>query len=84
MEKGFSPNVDPRKSTEDYFAAKEIISIINSLDEEYKDVVIMKYIDGFSTKEIALIIGQTENNVYVKIHRGLQKVKEILKKQEYI
>lgn len=82
MEKGFSPSSDPRQKTEDYFTGKEIILIVKSLEEKYRDVIIMKYIDDLSTKEIAEAIDETENNVYVRISRGLEKVKEILKIQE--
>lgn len=82
MEKGFSPKTDPREKTQDYFAGKEIIEIVKSLDEKYRDVIIMKYIDDLSTKEIAMSLNETENNVYVKISRGLEMVKEIIRKQE--
>ena len=82
MEKGFYPKIDSRQRDEDYFTAKEVVKVIKSIDEKYRDVITMKYIDDFSTKEIASITGETENNVYVRIHRGLEKLKEILKKQE--
>jgi RNA polymerase sigma-70 factor (ECF subfamily) len=81
MEKGFSPSQDPRQKTEDYFTGKEIIEIVKSLEEKYRDVIIMKYIEDLSTKEISEALGETENNVYVRICRGIEKVKEILKKQ---
>ena len=79
MEKGFSPKVEDFKFIENKFASQKLIKIINSLDEKYRDVVIMKYIDGLSSKEIAKVIGEKENNVYVRIHRALEKIKEILK-----
>ena len=79
MEKGFSPKVEDLKFIENKFASQKLIKIINSLDEKYRDVVMMKYIDGLSSKEIAQIIGEKENNVYVRIHRALEKIKEILK-----
>lgn len=82
MEKGFSPYIDNRQKTQDYFTGKEIVTIIKSLDEKYRDVILMKYIDDLSTKEIAFAIDETENNVYVRISRGLEKVKEILRNQK--
>lgn len=82
MEKGFSPSIDTRQATENYFTQKEVVEIINSLDEKYRDVIIMKYIDGFSPKEIAHITSNTESNIYVKLHRGLKIVKEILRNQQ--
>lgn len=82
MEKGFSPSIDPRSKTQDYFAGKEIIKIVKTLDEKYRDVIILKYIEDLSTKEISFILNETENNIYVRISRGLKKVKKILQNQE--
>ncbi|OGZ72971.1 MAG: hypothetical protein A2908_00125 [Candidatus Staskawiczbacteria bacterium RIFCSPLOWO2_01_FULL_38_12b] len=81
MEKGFSPYIDTRQKTQDYFTGKELLVIVKSLDEKYKDVILMKYIEDLSIKEIAFALNETENNVYVRISRGLEKVKEILKNQ---
>lgn len=81
MEKGFMPSSDPRQKTQDYFTGKELVGIVKSLDEKYRDVILMKYLDDLSTKEITFALHETENNVYVRISRGLEKVKEILWKQ---
>ena len=54
---------------------------ISKLPEDYRSAVTMRYIDGFSPKEIARLIGSTENVVSVRIHRGLQKLKSELKTQ---
>jgi RNA polymerase sigma-70 factor (ECF subfamily) len=81
IEKGFSPKIDEREKTENYFSGREILKIINSLDEKYRDVIVMKYIDDLSSKEIASILDETENNIYVMIHRGFEKVKKILEQQ---
>jgi len=82
MEKGFAPNTDPRQKTQDHFTGQELIAIIKSLDDKYKDVILMKYLDDLSTKEIALVLNETENNVYVRLSRGLEKVKEVVRGQE--
>jgi len=42
----------------------------------------MKYVEELSTAEIAFALDETEDNVYAMISRGLQKVRNILKKQE--
>ncbi len=81
MEKGFTPSIDTREKTVDYFTGKEIIGVIETLDEKYRDVIILKYVNDLSTSEIALVLQETENNVYVRLSRGIQKVKEIIKKQ---
>jgi len=82
IEKGIAPKVDESKMAEKKIDNQELLKIISSLDEKYRDVIIMKYIDGFSSKEIAKILGDEENNVYVRLHRGLAKAKEIIKRCE--
>jgi RNA polymerase sigma-70 factor (ECF subfamily) len=55
-----------------------ILAHINKLDEKYREVILMRYVDDFSPKEIAEILGQSENAVSVRINRGLKKVQAML------
>lgn len=77
MEKGFSPSFNPVEKSDDYFIGKEVLKIVESLDEKYREVIIMRYINDLSIKEIASILNETENNIYVIISRGFAKVKGI-------
>ena len=38
----------------------------------------MRYIEDLAPKEIAEITQESENNVSVKIHRGIKKLRELL------
>lgn len=51
---------------------------ITKLSEEYRTVVTLRYVEGFSPKEIAKMLGSTENAVSVRIHRGVAKLKSQL------
>ena|SRR5579883_1369046 len=77
MEKGFSPMMDPRGDIELRLAGQEALKIIQSLDDKYRDVIIMKYVEDLSVREIAQILGETENNVYVRISRGFEKIRQM-------
>ena len=59
---------------EDDFFVKEI----SKLPIPYNDIIYMRYISDYSVGHISLLSGSTENNVSVKIHRGLVKLREIL------
>ena len=59
---------------EDDFFVKEI----SKLPVPYNDIIHMRYISDYSVGHISLLSGSTENNVSVKIHRGLVKLREIL------
>lgn len=80
MAEGFEPGFDDIKNTETAIDAKLVLGIINQLDEKHRGVVLMRYIDELSPKEIAEIIGDNENNISVRIHRGLKQLKDILNK----
>ena len=80
MAEGFEPGFDEIKSTESAIDAKLVVSIINQLDEKYREAVLMRYIDELLPKEISEITGDSENNISVRIHRGLKQLKDILNK----
>ena len=50
---------------------------IPDLPDAYREVITMRYIDGFTPKEIASLIGVTENVVSVRLHRGTLKLRAL-------
>ena len=61
--------------------AKEALRRVDELPELYREVILLRYVEGLSPKEIASIVQETENVVSVRIHRALKKMKEILEAQ---
>ena len=59
-------------------AGEKVMKLLDRLDGKYQEVIVMNFVDGLSPKEISVIIGESENVVSVRIHRGLKKVKELL------
>ena len=51
---------------------------IDQLDETYRDIILLRYTEDLPPKEIARITGLSENVVSVRIHRGIEKLKNIL------
>ena len=58
--------------------AKAALQKVDDLPELYKEVLLLRYVEGLSPKEIAAIVNETENVVSVRIHRALKKMKELL------
>ena len=56
-----------------------VLTAIKQLNPIYADVLIYYYIQGLDSKEIAIIIGRTEQNTRVIIHRALEALKKALK-----
>ncbi len=49
---------------------------LGQLKDEYQDVLILRYIDGYSIGEIALMMDKKEGTVRVLMHRALQALRE--------
>lgn len=77
MNAGFDPGEDHTESIMTLIFAKKIEELLETLDDKYREAIVMRYIDGFSPKEIAEITSETENNVSVRIYRGLKKLREM-------
>jgi RNA polymerase sigma-70 factor (ECF subfamily) len=75
---GFDAPVNDHKKTIFSVEVDTVLSHINKLDGKYKDVILMRYVNDYSPKEIAKILGESENAVSVRINRGLKKVQEML------
>ncbi len=56
-----------------------VLACIKQLNPIYADVLIYYYIQGLDSKEIANIIGRTEQNTRVIIHRALASLKKSIK-----
>ena len=76
QETGFQPSCE-EKDKNIIFDSKETVKMIQKLDEKYREAVTMRYVEELSPKEIADILGETENVVSVRIHRGLEQLRKL-------
>lgn len=51
---------------------------IRKLEPHHRDILVMRYVNDLSIREIAEIIGQSENVVSVRINRGVKELKKLL------
>lgn len=54
---------------------KEVLSALNKLKDEYREVIILYYLDQLSVKEISRVVGKTPGAVRVLIHRAINALK---------
>ncbi len=78
MEKGFQPAKDDHEKYYINLEAAKIISHLNGLPKQYAEVIKMRYLEDLSLKQIANILGKSENLVSVTINRGLNKLRKNL------
>lgn len=77
-ENGFDPSGDDHLRIPELAAGKEALGVVNKLSSEYREVVLMRFIQGLPIAEIAAILGESENVVSVRTHRALAKLRELL------
>lgn len=56
-----------------------VLGKLDELDDDAREMLIMRYVNEMSIKEIAAATGLTANNVSVRIHRSIEKLKSIVK-----
>jgi RNA polymerase sigma-70 factor (ECF subfamily) len=70
------------ESAMERFDGKRALAALQELSLLYREVLSLRYIEGLSPKEIALVIDESENVVSVRIHRGLKKLRDLLEPPE--
>ncbi len=80
-EAGFQPSIDGEAEQAIRIDGIFLQETLQEIEEEYRDVVYMRYIEGLQPREIAEILGESVNVISVRIHRGLKKLKIVLEKK---
>jgi RNA polymerase sigma-70 factor (ECF subfamily) len=57
---------------------REILEVVQQLEEGDRDILLLRYVEGMSPKEIGAILDESANTVSVRIHRALKKVQELM------
>ena len=68
----------PQQSVEDQEGALALAALLERMPEGYRSVLLLKYDNGYSTGEIADMLGLTEENVKKRIQRARKKLEELL------
>ncbi|MBP6856623.1 MAG: sigma-70 family RNA polymerase sigma factor [Candidatus Pacebacteria bacterium] len=76
-EDGFDIAHGGRKEEESRIDAKKLLVLLDELDESYRNVLVMRYVDDMTIQEIAELTGDQPNSISVRLHRALKKLKEL-------
>jgi RNA polymerase sigma-70 factor, ECF subfamily len=77
-EQGFDVSLEDASRWENIIDGQDAIQAISLLDEKYREALLLRHVDGLPVKEIALVIGETENVISVRLHRGIKQLKKII------
>ena len=80
IRQGFEPqSEDDTERFNRLIEARDAVILLRQLPEQYREVVSLRYLEDLTPQEISLIIGESENVVSVRIHRGVQLLRKIMK-----
>ncbi len=81
QEAGFDPAIadDDMSRAAARLDGAQAVEALKQLDDSHREVLVMRYVNGLEPAEIAQITGETPNTVSVRLHRGLSKLRVILK-----
>jgi RNA polymerase sigma-70 factor (ECF subfamily) len=60
---------------------QEVMEALGELNDLYREIIILKYIDQLTAKEISIIINKSSGATRVLIHRALNVLKKVLEKK---
>lgn len=77
---------DLTESTAEVLAAtidgKKAFDLLQELPDQYREVIILRFVDQLGPKEISDLIEESENMVSVRIHRGLKLLRQKIEAQD--
>lgn len=73
------PNIDIKEAVSFKSDLEQIKASLVNINDDYREVVALRYIEDYSISEIAKILDRPEGTVRVMLHRGLEELRERLK-----
>lgn len=61
---------------------KRAFALLPELPDVYREVIVLRFVDGLGPKEIAELIEESENVVSVRIHRALKALRALIDARE--
>lgn len=69
------------ESAQNDTSSREFLVLLNQMEEQYRIVLLLYYVEGFSIKEIGTILEMNENTVKTRLSRGRNSFKGIYLKE---
>lgn len=67
---------------ENAFEKQLALDTLEKLDKKYRNAIILRFVEDMEIEEIAKTLKESKNNISVRIHRGLEKLKIILEENQ--
>lgn len=77
MDQGFDP-ADTKIDHESRAELQWALANLNKLAQSDRDLIIWRYVEDLSPREIADILGEKENTISVRVHRALERLRKLV------
>jgi RNA polymerase sigma-70 factor, ECF subfamily len=57
---------------------RQALDLVATLPDVYREVLILRFVDGLGPREISALVEESENVVSVRIHRGLKQLRDLM------
>lgn len=74
---------DLEKEVEQRFLIHEVIDAVDQLSPLQKKVIALRFGRGLPPKEVAQLVGKTETHVKVEQHKAIERLRKILREDEW-
>ena len=74
VDEGLAETIDKKN------LAEKILKELKKINPVYREIIMLKYFGECTTEEMAEILNLSPNAVYVTLHRGLAKLRQLTKK----
>lgn len=81
IQSGFDTGDDTDITVEKKFEIKQLHEMLAKLPDKYKDILLMRFVEDMSVIEIANVYDEHENTISVRIHRAIEKLKQLYEPQ---
>ena len=84
QDEGFDVGEESHETTLAVFDGALALKKLEELDDPYRSVILLRYVECLSIKEIADAVNQSENVVSVRLHRGIKQLQKLYNHGEQI
>ncbi|MDQ5893661.1 MAG: hypothetical protein QG640_673 [Patescibacteria group bacterium] len=79
IDAGFEPSDSRGENIEQTAEFKNVLRLLPQISQDEQNLILWRFVEDLSPKDIAEILNERENTVSVRIHRALERLKDLMK-----
>lgn len=73
----------PNQQVNSLYDYESVYKFLKKLKPDHREVLELKFLEGFSNREIATITGKTEGNIRITQLRALKEMRQFMKREDF-